>query len=185
MNFDKFLESKKTQFLLEILLIIFIIFIVCFGILTSCTTTKSLSKSDKTKDSIVIVEKIRIDTIREKIIESKGFDSEINFKCDSSALNQSYKSGGVQYKVIKEKGEIKFIIKKDSSFITEKYKSLWQSKDSLQRVVNKSIESSKIVRKPLFSDFWKIAFFVLLGFWVFGITPLFIFRMVKRLFVPL
>ena len=153
--------------------------------LVSCIPTKNLSKSDKSKDSILIVEKIRIDTIKETITINKGFDSEINFKCDSGTLDQSYKSGGVQYKVIKEKGGIRFIIKKDSSFITEKYKSLWQSKDSLQRVVNKSIESSKIVRKPLFSDFWKIAFFVLLAFWAFGITPLFIFRMIKKLFAPL
>lgn len=166
---------EKSVFIGYILLLTYILFF------SSCTTSKKITSEKQIKDSIVYVDKIRIDTIREKITINDGIDNEINFKCDSTALNQSYKSGGVQYRIIKEKGEIRFVIKKDSSVCVDKYQSTLKIKDSLQRVVNKSIQSKEIVRKPFLSDIWKIAFFVLLGFWILGITPLFIFRLIKPL----
>jgi hypothetical protein len=147
----------------------------------SCNSTKKVATTTQIKDSIVFVNKI--DTIREFKTIFKGFDTQLNFKCDSTALNQVYKSGDVQYKIIKEKGEIRFLIKKDTIFLKDTYKS--KSKDSLQRVVNKSIENKTIVRKPFFADFWKIAFFILLILWIFGITPMFIFKLIKKSFIPL
>ena len=146
-------------------------------ILASCNTSKKVIQEKQIKDSIVYVDRVRIDTIREVKTINQGFDTEINFKCDTTALNQSYKSGGVQYKVIKEKGQIKFIIKKDSSLCVDRYQSILKSKDSLRKVINESIKTKKIVRTPFFADFWRIAFFILLFLWIFGITPRFIFKL--------
>lgn len=148
-------------------------------ILASCVTKKEIITQKETKDSVVYVDKIRIDTIRETKTVDSGFDNEIIFRCDSATVNQSYKSGGVKYKFIKEKGEVRFVIKKDSSICVDKYQSILKVKDSLQRVVDISVEDIKTVRQPFFADFWKIAFFVILVFWALGLTPKFLISKVK------
>lgn len=152
-------------------------------ILASCVSKKEITKSETEKTEI---NKVRIDTIiKDKIIhETEFFTNEILIPCDSAKLKQSFKIGKNAYKIIKEKGEVKIVFKRDSSrsICESQYKVLITQNDSLKTKL--STFNKEVIKKPFLSDFWKIAFFIILILWILGITPLFIFRMIKRLIVP-
>jgi hypothetical protein len=150
-------------------------------ILASCVAKKEVSKSDIKKDSITIENNnVRIDTIfKERIIHNtEFFTNEITIPCDSAKFNQSFDLGKIKYKIIKEKGSVKVVFKRDSAHFkqTNEYKYIYRQNDSLKRLVSihNKIEKKEVVKKPFFSGLWKILFFILLPLWILGITPKFI-----------
>lgn len=146
-------------------------------ILASCVTKKELTKNEIKKDSITIENNsVRIDTIyKEKIIHNtEFFTNEVLIPCDSAKFNQSFEVGKIKYKIIKEKGSVRVVFKRDSSQFKQsnEYKYIYRQNDSLKRLI--SIEKKEVVKKPFFANLWKILFFIVLFLWFFGITPKFL-----------
>lgn len=140
----------------------------------SCNTQKNLVSEKSQKDSI------RIDTIHDfkEIIKTEPTQNEFSLKCDSSSFNQSFKSGAVQYRIVKEKGGVKVTFKTDTitKIVHDKYKN------SLQRVATKSEILKTSLQKPsfwqaLFSNIWKILFWTIFVLWFFNITPIKILKL--------
>jgi hypothetical protein len=164
------------------------IIIVSLLFFASCKTSKDISKNEIKKDSLVYVNKVKIDSIfiKEKIEIEKPTINEVSLKCDSTSFNQSFRNGGLNYSIIKDKEKIRFVIKTDTitKFVKDSYVSKMNNKDSLQRVVTK-IEKIEISnQKPsfvqtLFSNFWKVAFWTIFVLWILGITPIKILRLLK------
>jgi hypothetical protein len=168
------------------------IILVSLLLFTSCKTSKNISKNEIKKDSLVYVDKVKIDSIfiKEKIEIEKPTTNEVNLKCDSTSFNQSFKNSVLNYSIIKDKEKIRFIIKTDTitRFVKDSYVSKMNNKDSLQKVASK-IEKIEISnQKPsfvqtLFSNFWKVAFWIIFVLYILlllGFNPLkFIIKLIK------
>jgi hypothetical protein len=152
--------------------------------LTSCTTSKKFTEKTTTKDSIVYVDKLRIDTV--KITENKTVTEpvyvEVEIPCDSLVYYQKIENGKSQFKISKENGKVKIMYKQDS--LVDKYKSLYEKSivkmDSIAKVKMVSeTKEKKIVHQTfwqaLIAKIWQILFIIVLVLWCFGITPRLIF----------
>lgn len=142
-------------------------------ILASCVAKKEISK---TEESTVENNSVRIDTIfKEKTIHNtEFFTNEVLIPCDSAKFSQVFEVGKIKYKIIKEKGSVRVVFKRDSSSFKQsnEYNYVYRQNDSLKRLI--SIEKKEVVKKPFFANLWQILFFIILILWVFGITPKFI-----------
>lgn len=146
----------------------------------NCKPKEILTKEKNTKDSIVYVDKIRIDTIKlfEKIEIEKPTENEINLKCDSTSFNQNYKSGKIEYKIIKEKGAVRVVIKTDtiSKIIKDSYYSKLYKKDSISKIKEFHSKEKTIIKKEnnfwqnILLNIWKILFWIFFTLWILGIT---------------
>lgn len=160
-----------------------ILYLLIGLLLFSCKTSKKVTEKIVTKDSLVYVEKVRVDTV--KIVETKTITepiyNEIEIPCDSLDYYQKIANGKVQFKVVKEKGKVKIIYKQDS--LVDKYKLLYfksiNKLDSISKIKNISVSTQKeVIQKTfwqsLLENIWKILFFIILVLWILGITPRFI-----------
>jgi len=150
-------------------------------ILASCVTKKEVTKETDKKDSInTETNKVRIDTIfKDRVIhETEFFTNEILIPCDSAKFSQSIKSGKTSYKIVKEKGQVKVVFKRDSStsICENQYKVLTIENNSLKSKISSlnQTQTKEVVKKPFFANLWQILFFVILILWILGITPKFI-----------
>lgn len=172
--------NKMAKFFFYIL-----IGILLFGILISCGSRKSIS-TEKQRDSIQIVEKIKIDTFKiiEKVTVTEPVYNEVNIPCDSTYFESKYQSGAVKYKIIKEKGNVRVVFEKDSlrNFEKELYHRALSEKDSLLKVVDKQKSEKKVVRESFWSGLWKWLFFLNLPFALYGWYKFIIFAKNKTLF---
>lgn len=145
----------------------------CFSILTSCVAKKEISKTEETT---VENKSVRIDTIFKERIKTifESVNNEVIIPCDSTKFNQSFDVGKIKYKIIKEKGSVRVVFKRDSSQFKQsnEYKYIYRENDSLKRII--SIQKKEIVKKPFFANLWQILFFIILFLWFFGITPKFL-----------
>jgi hypothetical protein len=156
--------------------------------LWSCVAKKEVSKTEIKKDSVYITnEKIKIDTIYNEKIKTifEKINNEITIPCDSAKFSQSIEVGKIKYKIIKEKGSVRVVFRRDSSSFkqTNEYKSIYKQNDSLKRLIStrEKTEKKEVVKKPFFANLWQILFFIVLFLWIFGITPRFIFKLITNL----
>lgn len=144
-----------------------------------CTTNKNISKNEIKKDSILVVKEIKIDTI--KLFEYKEIEkptsNEINLKCDSTSFNQNYKSGKVEYRIIKEKGLVRVVIKTDTitNIIKDSYYSKLYKKDSLQKTKIETKKEKLIIKEPSFwqnilTNIWRVFFWIFFILFVLGFS---------------
>lgn len=160
----------------------------CFSILMGCATKKSVSNQDIKKDSIIIENKIvQIDTIYKERIKTifEQVNNDVLIPCDSSNFTQSFESGKIKYKIIKEKGSVRVVFRRDSShfYQSNEYKYIYRQNDSLKRLISihDKIEKKEVIKTPFLANLWRIAFLMLLVLWIFGITPRFILDSIMRL----
>ena len=166
------------------------IFLTCL-ILASCNTSKKVVEEKQIKDSIVYVDRVRIDTIKIENVKTVTLPTynTIEIPCDSSSQKQSYTTGGTTYKIIKEKGKVRvvFVQKKDSCMSSHGYKSVLKSKDSLQKVVERYTQTKEVVKQSFWgmlkANLYMILFFIILVLWILGITPMFIFKLIRKMLI--
>lgn len=147
----------------------------------SCVSKKEVTKNTDKKDSINIeTNKVRIDTIyKERIVQMfEPIYNEVEIPCDSTKFNQSFKSGKTSYKIIKERGQVKIVFKKDSSNLIceNQYKVLYRENAALKSKISSLDKtfSKEVVKKPFFANLWQILFFIIFVLWILGITPKFL-----------
>lgn len=150
------------------------VFILIILTLTSCGSSKSTYKK-YSNDSVVYVEKLFHDTIilKEKEIVSEPVYNEVQIPCDSTYFATKYSSGGVKYKIIKEKGEVKVIFEKDSLRQFEKvlYHKAIRERDSLTKVNKSFVDKTEVKTSSFWCVFWKWLFWIIFVLWVLNITP--------------
>lgn len=154
----------------------------------ACVAKKDLSKTDIKKDSIIIENNnIRIDTIYKERINTifEQVNNEVTIPCDSTKFSQSFEAGKIKYKIIKEKGSVRVVFKRDSSSYkySNEYKYIYRQNDSLKRLISTSdtTKSKEVTKKPFFANLWQILFFIILFLWILGITPRFIFKLITKI----
>ena len=165
-----------------------IIIVLLMSAICSCVAKKDLSKIDIKKDSITIENNnIRIDTIYKERIKTifEQVNNEVTVPCDSTKFSQSFEVGKIKYKIIKEKGSVRVVFKRDSSNFKQsnEYKYIYRQNDSLKRLISthEKIEKKEVTKKPFFANLWQILFFIVLFLWIFGITPRFIFKLITKI----
>ena len=161
-------------------------FSFCFLLLIfSCNTQKKVIEKVAKKDSIIYVTKFKTDTI--KIVETKTISEPVTndfyIPCDSLKYYQEIVAGKTKLKIIKEKGTVRIVYKKDST--ENHYKELFQKQivknDSILKIKSQTSTNQKTIIEKTFwqkitSDIWRLLFFSILIFWAIGITPGFIIR---------
>lgn len=167
----------------------------------SFSETEYRERVQKIYDSISKVRESEKEKISEKevsIIEKPVY-IEVEAECDSSDMNQVIESGGTKFEIEKRNGKILIRYKKDSTELS-KYKEynreLIKERDSLVMVKSKidTIVVEKEVLKSeketvktswkdgLLKNLWFILFIITFVLWFFGITPKFIFKLIRSKF---
>lgn len=170
-------------------LITLIAILLAFG----CKTAKDANKEVIKNDSIIYVDRLKVDKIQlfEKIEKLNPTENEINLKCDSTSFKQSFKNGSVKYKIIKEKGTVRLIFKTDTitNRVKDSYYSRLYKKDSLQKVVKNKDKLIISKQNPsfiriLFAKIWQVLFWIIFFLWFLGVTPLKISKFIMKIIIP-
>ncbi|MFA9290763.1 MAG: hypothetical protein ACEQSF_06065 [Solirubrobacteraceae bacterium] len=169
--------------------------IAIIAILTAlgCKTAKDVNKEIIKNDSIIYVDRLKVDTIQlfEKIETLNPTENEINLKCDSTSFKQSFKNGSIKYKIIKQKGDVRLIFRTDTitNSVKKSYYSRLSKKDSLQKVVKSKDKLIISKQQPsflqiIYNNIWKVLFWTIFVLWVLGITPSFFFGLLMKKLNP-
>lgn len=127
------------------------------------------------KNTITEIEKIiyKTDTIVDKMIVTitEPVEHEVQIPCDSTYFEQKFKAGNSQFKVTRDKGQIKIVYVKDKTEKTDRD----HVKKSNQLIKESVKKDTTIVRlswwEKIMMHFWMIAFILIFILWIFGITP--------------
>jgi len=164
--------------------IMILLFTIIF--LGSCAPKRVIEEKEK----IVYVDKVKTDSIFiEKIINTTDtISNEVIIDCDSTSLSQKFNDGKSNIQIIKEDGKVKIkYVKLPSETKTEYvYVEKKESNDSIvSEKENKQVDNTTHTTfwDKLGLKFYQTAFYIILVLWIFGITPLKIFSIIKKLVV--
>lgn len=161
--------------------IMILLFLIIF--LGSCAPKKVIEEKEK----IVYVDKVKTDSIFiEKIINTTDtISNEVIIDCDSTFLSQKFNDGKSNIQIVKEEGKVKIkYVKLPSETKTEYvYVEKKESNDSIvSEKESKQVDNTTFWNK-LGLKFYQTAFYIVLILWIFGITPLKIFSIIKKFLV--
>lgn len=145
---------KKTAFFIGLLFLV------------SCGTKKQITSQ---QEKIVYI----TDTIIDKMIVTitEPVEHEVQIPCDSTYFEQKFKAGNSQFKVTRDKGQIKIVYVKEKTEKTDRD----HVKKSNQLIKESVKKDTTIVRlswwEKIMMHFWMIAFILIFILWIFGITP--------------
>ena len=169
-----------------ILKLFVVLFFMLLFLLFSCGTKRSFKhekETVKTRDSIVYVGELRIDTVikNQIITKTEPVYNTIKIPCDSANFYQDFNNGKSGIKIEKKNGQVE--IKYIQNPLFEYYKSLYESSlqqnDSLKSVINNTAKNELIDNNVVKLSFWQmlktyiwqVLFTIILILWVLGFTP--------------